>query len=81
MLLLQRYTKDNPTKKEIIQWQNGLSVHLLFSMYGEWLEDITGEKKSMKNYHRNYHRNYHHNYQFHAKPTISSGEVDNGEKL
>jgi len=44
MLFLQRYTKDNPTKKKIIQWQDGLSMFVLLQVYGDWLEGITGER-------------------------------------
>ncbi len=73
MLFLQQARKNYPTKKKVVGWQNRFTVRVLFQVYGDWLEDITGARKSMKN--------YYHDYQFHAKPTISSGEIDNGEKL
>jgi len=76
MLLLQQAREDHSTEKKVMGWQDGKSVHLLFSMCGGWLENSKGEKNM-----KNYHPRYYHDYQFHAKPTISSGEVDNGEKL
>jgi len=73
MLLLQPRPKDNPTEKKVMGWQNGPTMCVLLQVYGDKFEGITGARKNMKN--------YYHDYQFHAKPTISSGEVDNGEKL
>ncbi len=72
MLLLQQTREDNPTEKKVVGWQDGKPVHLLFQMYGDRLEGSRGE---------NMIYSYHYDYQFHKKPTISSGEVGNGEKL
>ncbi len=71
MLFLQQAREDNPTKKKVVGWQNGFTVHLLFSMYGEWLEECRGE---------NMMYSYNYDYQFH-KNIPQVWEVGNGEKL
>ncbi len=59
MLFLQQAREDNSTEKKVVGWQDGKSVHLLFSMYGGRLEGCRGE---------NMMYNYHYDYQFHKKP-------------
>ena len=75
MLLLQSYTEDHSTKKKTVEWQNGKSVHLLFSMHGDRLEGCRGE-----NMMYSYNHNYHYDYQFH-KNVPQVWKIGNGEKL
>ncbi len=65
MLFLQSYREDNPAKKKVVGWQDGKSVHLLFSMYADRLEDSKGEDMMYS---------YNYDYQFHKNPTISMGD-------
>ncbi len=75
MLFLQQAREDYPTEKKVVGWQDGFTVHLLFSMHGDRLEGCRGE-----NMMYSYNHNYHYDYQFH-KNVPQVWEIGNGEKL